>query len=106
VDAGDIAGAKETAAQTSKERVGGHRPDYQTMAYRIIAVAQVKAGDLTGARETAVLTDDEYSKMLIFLSIAELQARAGNLVGAIESIADADEVSWQSWGDFTPIYSP
>ena len=66
--AGDVAGAKATAAQIADK-------DSRSLAYRNIAEAQAKAGDITGAKATAAQIADESPKSSAYCAIAMANRR-------------------------------
>jgi hypothetical protein len=83
--AGDIEGAKETAAQITGDK---------SSAYKNIAWAQAEAGDIKGAKETATqITGD---KSPAFKYIAWAQARAGDTKGAKDMAARITDAGHRS----------
>ena len=78
--AGDIAGAKKTAAELGDERYGANQG---------IAEVQAKTGDLAGAKETAARITDKSMKAHTYYMIAVVRAVAGD---AAESKATAAEI--------------
>jgi len=86
--AGDIAGAKTTAARTDYF--------YKPLAYRYIAEEQTRAGDRSGALKTIALAKESAVGLLrekdeprVYALVAIAQARAGDKSGALKTIENA-----------------
>ncbi len=85
--AGDIAGAKETAALIADEL---HNPADS------IAVAQAQAGDFSGAKQTAATISNDPRKADTYCRIVVAQAVAGDVAGCkatIEQIAESRNIA-------------
>lgn len=77
-EAGDMAGARETAAlalETAKSITVAQR---RAQALSAVASAQAKAGDIAGALETASSITDIYYRALALVEVAQAQAELGD----------------------------
>lgn len=94
-DAGDIAGAKETASLM--ENASWSWQDDMDRAYFHVAEAQARLGDISGAKETAdqLPIYDMVGKSYTYCRIANEQVRMGDISGALESFAQAKEIVGQ-----------
>ena len=78
IEAGDIPGAKASAARLGEEA--------KAATYKQIAEAQALSGDVAGAKVAAAQISNEFKRMMACEKIAEAQAEAGDSAGAIDYI--------------------
>jgi hypothetical protein len=100
-EAGDIAGARETA-------FGIEDTYWKKIAYESIAGVQVRAKDFAGAGQTAALIRDAEKKATTYKTISEAQAKAGDIAGAKQTdrlrAQAEDEVKAQKLADKESFY--
>jgi hypothetical protein len=96
-NAGDIEGAKETAA-------GIEDANHRASAYRAIVEAQAKAGDIEGAKKTAAGIENTPHRASAYGLIAKAQAKAGDIEGAKKTAAGIED-GYNRVNAYMKIYS-